>query len=49
VNLVGENETTERQILKHDPWPGYRRIFYIVLALTTLYLFLIFYFGHKPH
>ena len=32
--------------LKHDPVPGYKKIFYIVTALGSLYLGWIFLFGH---
>ena len=32
----------EPKELKHDPVPGYRTAFYIVFALSTLYLALIF-------
>ena len=35
-------EQPEKMILEHKPVPGYRRAFYIVLAVGILYLVLIF-------
>ena len=32
----------ERMILSHEPVPGYRTIFYIVLIVAALYLGIIF-------
>lgn len=32
----------EKKELSHDPVPGYRPAFYIILALCTLYLAVIF-------
>lgn len=32
----------ERTELRHEPEPGYRRIFYIVFSVAILYLFIIF-------
>jgi len=29
-------------ILGHDPWPGYRPVFYVVFAIGVLYLAFIF-------
>lgn len=31
--------------LKHDPVPGYKRIFYIVFTIGVLYLIAVFLFG----
>ena len=31
--------------LRHEPVPGYRRIFYIVLSIAVLYLCIIFILG----
>ena len=35
-------EHTEKMILEHKPVPGYRRAFYIVLAVGVIYLIVIF-------
>lgn len=35
-------EHEEKMILAHDPVPGYRAIFYIVLAVAVIYLAVIF-------
>jgi hypothetical protein len=35
-------EEDERMILSHEPVPGYRTIFYIVLIVAALYLGVIF-------
>lgn len=32
----------EKMILSHEPVPGYRRIFYIVVLVAVLYLGIIF-------
>ena len=32
----------ERKVLSHEPVPGYRKIFHIVLLVGVLYLVLIF-------
>ncbi len=32
----------EKMILEHEPVPGYRRAFYIVLAVGIIYLVVIF-------
>ncbi|MCS7198902.1 MAG: hypothetical protein N2327_03035 [Caldimicrobium sp.] len=42
-------EERERMILKHDPWPGYRKIFWIVFILAIIYLFSIILLGYNPH
>lgn len=34
-----ENELME---LKHDPWPGFRTAFYIVMGLASIYLLVVF-------
>jgi putative component of toxin-antitoxin plasmid stabilization module len=38
-------EMEGRTELRHEPEPGYRRIFYIVLSVAILYLCVIFVFG----
>jgi hypothetical protein len=35
-------EQAEKMILRHKPVPGYRRAFYLVLALGIIYLMVIF-------
>ena len=35
-------EHAEKMILEHKPMPGYRRAFYIVLAVGVIYLVVIF-------
>ena len=40
-----EKEQEEITELKHEPEPGYRTIFYIVLAIGVLYLGIIFFRG----
>ena len=35
-------EEEERMVLDHEPVPGYRKIFYVVLLVGVLYLGLIF-------
>jgi hypothetical protein len=35
-------EHEEKMILEHAPVPGYRRAFYIILALGIIYLMVIF-------
>ena len=37
----------EKMILSHEPVPGFRKIFYIVLIVAVLYLMVIFLFFHK--
>ena len=37
--MKDENEKME---LTHEPVPGYRRVFYIVVALAAVYLAVIF-------
>ncbi|MDW7756069.1 MAG: hypothetical protein SCH72_00080 [Desulfuromonadales bacterium] len=37
-----KNESEEIMILGHDPWPGYRPVFYVVFAIGVLYLAFIF-------
>jgi hypothetical protein len=37
-----KNENDEIMELKHEPEPGYRTIFYIVMAVASLYLAIIF-------
>lgn len=32
----------EKKVLSHEPVPGYRKIFYVVLLVGVLYLGLIF-------
>jgi hypothetical protein len=32
----------EKMILSHEPVPGYRRIFYVVLIVAAIYLGIIF-------
>ena len=49
MSLIQEDISQERQILKHNPWPGYKRAFYIVFTIAVLYLFFIFYLGYRPH
>jgi hypothetical protein len=40
---IGEvEEHTEKMILEHKPVPGYRRAFYIVMAVGIIYLMVIF-------
>ena len=35
-------EQPEKMILEHQPVPGYRRAFYIVLGVGLLYLVVVF-------
>lgn len=35
-------ENQEKMILEHEPVPGYRTAFYIVLAVGVLYLLVVF-------
>lgn len=37
-----KNKHKEITELKHDPEPGYRTVFYIVLTIAALYLGVIF-------
>jgi hypothetical protein len=39
---IRRNEQGEIVVLGHSPWPGYRKIFYVVFALGNLYLLLAF-------
>lgn len=39
---IQRNEQGDVMVLGHTPWPGYRKAFYIVFALGTLYLMLAF-------
>ncbi len=39
---IQKNEHGEIMFLGHSPWPGYRRAFYVVFALGTIYLLLAF-------
>jgi len=32
----------EKKILSHEPVPGYRRVFHIVICVAVLYLAIIF-------
>lgn len=41
------NGDEERMILKHDPIPPYRTVFYIVFALGVIYLTAIIILGAK--
>jgi hypothetical protein len=38
-------EKEGRTELRHEPEPGYSRIFYIVLSVAILYLFIVFVLG----
>jgi hypothetical protein len=40
--MNGMNDEDEKMILSHEPVPGYRAIFYIVLIVAALYLGVIF-------
>lgn len=44
---MNRNEGNEKNILKHDPIPPYRTIFYIVFLLGSLYLAVIIFLGAK--
>jgi len=35
----------EKEELRHEPEPGYSRIYYIVLSIAVLYLCIIFILG----
>lgn len=35
-------EQQEKMILEHQPVPGYRKAFYIVLAVGVIYLVVVF-------
>lgn len=39
---IQKNEQGEIIVLGHNPWPGYRKAFYVVFALGLLYLMLAF-------
>ncbi|GAB5046236.1 hypothetical protein [Thermodesulfovibrio sp. TK110] len=41
------NENEEKMILKHDPIPPYRTVFYIVFAIGVIYLAIIIILGAK--
>ncbi len=45
--MTDERKSKERMILKHDPVPPYRTVFYIVFALGVLYLTAIIILGAK--
>ena len=36
------NDDQEKMILEHEPVPGYRTAFYIVLAVGVIYLLAVF-------
>tara|TARA_B100000315_G_scaffold259397_1_gene315305 strand:+ start:37727 stop:37858 length:132 start_codon:yes stop_codon:yes gene_type:complete len=40
-----KNEKEEITELKHEPEPGYEKIFKIVLSVAVFYLFLLFVIG----
>lgn len=44
---MNQNEHEERLILKHDPIPPYRTIFYIVFIIGVIYLTAIIILGAK--
>ncbi|MCS7149451.1 MAG: hypothetical protein N2Z40_07145 [Caldimicrobium sp.] len=44
-----KNNHEEIMILQHEPWPGYRKIFWIVFTLAMIYLFSVMFLGYKPH
>ena len=35
-------EQQEKMILEHEPVPGYRKPFYLVLAIGVIYLLIVF-------
>lgn len=39
---MSKGEGKEKMILSHEPVPGYRKIFHIVLLVSVLYLGFIF-------
>jgi len=39
---ITKNQKGEIIVLGHEPWPGYRKAFYIFFALGILYLLLAF-------
>ena len=49
MNIHEMEQVKEKIILKHDPWPGYRKVFYIVFGLALLYLLFMFITGYKLH
>lgn len=42
-----ENKEEERMILKHEPIPPYKTLFYIIFLLGSLYLAAIIILGAK--
>ena len=40
-----KEKTKEIMELRHEPVPGYKKIFYIVFAVGVLYLAAVFLFG----
>lgn len=48
---IQRNEQGEIVVLGHNPWPGYRKAFYVAFALGTAYLLLAFsgLFGSGHH
>ena len=36
-----DEQKEEIKILSHEPWPGFRKAFYILLSIATLYLVII--------
>ncbi len=45
-----KNEKGEILILGHDPWPGYKKAFWLVFGAACMYLAVILYssFQHLP-
>lgn len=39
-----QSRAKERQALHHEPVPGYRTVFYVVISAACLYLAVIFFF-----
>ena len=35
------NDTEEKMELKHEPAPGYRKLFFLVLAVCVTYLLIV--------
>ncbi len=38
------NDKKEIMVLSHDPWPGYKKAFAVVFALSSIYLAVILFF-----
>ena len=36
-----EKSTEEIKVLAHEPWPGYRKAFYIIFSMSAVYLAII--------